>query len=377
MSPSYQTGTLRRVKRAGGKEAWEWRYRLRGKQQQETFKVEDYPTQKLMWQRLEQSISTLNEDSKKPLPITVTMGMLIKRYRKEHLSELRKSTRDTDGSMLHKYIEPKWGETRLSDLRAMDVDAWLKTLPIASSSRGRARRLMKQLLDKAMFWELMPIAINPITLVKVKGASLRVKRVEPYTPEQVMKLYGALKEPYSVMIAIAASLGLRVEEVIPLQWTDFDFKVTKKVFIQRAYTHGELGAPKSTASAAELPLPEDLIEIIQAYRPSVGNSIWLFPSPVTGGPRSADMILADHLKPAAKKLGLPKPGWHTSFRHGYRSWLGAGTATTSQQKDLMRHAALPTTMEYGGTPVEEMRPLVEAVSSRLKLKPKLKTPANA
>jgi hypothetical protein len=89
------------------------------------------------------------------------------------------------------------------------------------------------------------------------------------------------------------------------------------------------------------------------------------------------MILADHLKPAAKKLGLPKPGWHTSFRHGYRSWLGAGTATTSQQKDLMRHAALPTTMEYGGTPVEEMRPLVEAVSSRLKLKPKLKTPANA
>jgi integrase len=117
--------------------------------------------------------------------------------------------------------------------------------------------------------------------------------------------------------------------VIPLQWTDFDFKVTKKVFIQRAYTHGELGAPKSTASAAELPLPEDLIEIIQAYRPSVRNSIWLFPSPVTGGPRSADMILADHLKPAAKKLGLPKPGWHTSFRHGYRSWLGAGTATTS------------------------------------------------
>jgi len=27
------------VKRAGGKEAWEWRYRLRGKQQQETFVI--------------------------------------------------------------------------------------------------------------------------------------------------------------------------------------------------------------------------------------------------------------------------------------------------------------------------------------------------
>ena len=84
------------------------------------------------------------------------------------------------------------------------------------------------------------------------------------------------------------------------------------------------------------------------------------------------MILADHLKPVAKKLGLPKPGWHTSFRHGYRSWLGAGAATMSQQKDLLRHADYATTANYGGTPVEEMRPLVEAVSSRLKLKPKVK-----
>lgn len=376
MSPSYQTGTLRRVKRAGGKEAWEWRYRLRGKQQQETFKVEDYPTQKLMWQRLEQSISTLNEDSKKHLPITITMGMLVKRYRKEHLAELRKSTQDTDGSMLRKHIEPKWDDVRLSDIRAMDVDAWLKTLPIAAASKGRARRLMKQMLDKAMFWELMPIAINPITLVKVKGSSLRQKKVVPYTPEQVMKLYGGLDEPFSVMVAIAAMLGLRVEEVIPLQWDDFNFEI-KKVHIQRAFTHGALGPPKSSASEAELPLPQELIEILKAYRSRMGKSIWLFPSPVTGGPRSADQVLADYLKPAAKKLELPQPGWHTSFRHGYKSWLGAGDATLTQQKDLMRHSAMPVSDMYGRTPLEEMRPLVEAVSSRLKLKPKLKTPANA
>jgi len=37
--PIISNWTLRRVKRAGGKEAWEWRHRLRGKQQQETFVI--------------------------------------------------------------------------------------------------------------------------------------------------------------------------------------------------------------------------------------------------------------------------------------------------------------------------------------------------
>lgn len=45
----------------------------------------------------------------------------------------------------------------------------------------------------------------------------------------------------------------------------------------------------------------------------------------------------------------------------------------TEQKDLMRHSAIPVTELYGTTPVEKMRPLVEAVSSKLKLRPK--TPA--
>ena len=74
-----------------------------------------------------------------------------------------------------------------------------------------------------------------------------------------------------------------------------------------AYTHGELGSTKSTASAAKLPLPEDLITLLEEYRKK-SKSKWLFPSPVTGGPRSTDMILADHIKPVEEKLGLPRVG---------------------------------------------------------------------
>jgi integrase len=76
-------------------------------------------------------------------------------------------------------------------------------------------------------------------------------------------------------------------------------------------------------------------------------------------------MLQDHIQPVAKKLGLPHIGFHT-FRHSYRSWLGGGDATLSEQKDLMRHSSIGVTMSYGGTPVEEMRPLVNAVAAKLR-----------
>ncbi len=94
------------------------------------------------------------------------------------------------------------------------------------------------------------------------------------------------------------------------------------------------------------------------------------------------MILKDHIQPAAEKLKLPHVGWH-SFRHSYRAWIGGGEATLSQQKDMMRHADIGTTAGYGGTPVEDMRPLVKAVAAKLrpklrrKLQPKPKSPASS
>jgi len=365
MGQSYQRGTLRRVKRARGNEVWEWRYNLRGKRKQEMFRVADYPTEKAMWQHLETSISLLNRGTREPLPLSVTMGTVIDRYVKERLPELAKSTRDTDGSMLKVHIKPYWGKVPVAEVEPMDVDAWLKTLKMSQSSKGRARRMLKQLIDRAMYWKLIPRGINPISLVKVKGSTLREKRIELWTQEQVATLYDGLDPPYNVMVAVMASLGLRAEEMVALQWTDFDFEVKKELFIQRAYTHGQLGPTKSTASAAKLPVPEDLITLLKEYQ-QTSKSIWLFPSPVTGGPRYASMILTDHIKPAAEKLGLPKAGWHL-LRHSYRSWISGGAATMAEQKDLMRHSSIPTTDLYGGTPVEKMRPLVEAVSAKLKL----------
>jgi integrase len=222
MGQLYQRGSIRKVRRAKGNDVWEWRYRRKGKMKQQMFPVADFPTERALWKHLDTSVRLLNEDA--PLPVAVTMGTVIQRYLDEYLPTLSRSTQNTDGSMLRVHIKPVWGSVGISDVRAMAVDKWLKAMTLSPASVGRARRMMKQLVDKAMFWEYIPVSENPIKLVKVKGARSRQKRIVLYTIEQTMALIGELEEPYNLMLYVVASLGLRVEEVVALQWGDFDFK---------------------------------------------------------------------------------------------------------------------------------------------------------
>ena len=136
--------------------------------------------------------------------------------------------------------------------------------------------------------------------------------------------------------------------------------------IQRAFSRGEIKDVKSEASNRVLPFDEGLLQVLL---PRKGDpDAWLFPSPVTPRPLTPSVANTKILKPAAKKLGLPKIGWHT-LRHSFKSWIASGTATLTQQKDLMGQSSIEIGLMYGGTPVEQMRPFNEAIGAKLRIKP--------
>jgi hypothetical protein len=64
MGEQYQRGSVRKVKRASGKQVWEWRYRIKGVMKQESFNVADYPNQKVLWLHLETRLALLNDGSR-------------------------------------------------------------------------------------------------------------------------------------------------------------------------------------------------------------------------------------------------------------------------------------------------------------------------
>ena len=100
----------------------------------------------------------------------------------------------------------------------MFVQEWLDGIPLAPKTKGKIKALMHRLFEKAMFWELIPVGRNPMALVEIQGASKRRKKPIILTVEQYFAVLGLLPEPYRTMAVVAQCLGLRVSEILALQW---------------------------------------------------------------------------------------------------------------------------------------------------------------
>jgi integrase len=275
-------------------------------------------------------------------------------------------------TILNRHIMPKWETIPLSQVRPMFVQRWLDQKLVSPNTKGKIKALMHRLFDRAMFWELIPMGRNPMALVEIQGASRRRKKPIILTVEQYFTVLGLLPEPYRTMVVVAQCLGLRVSEILALQWRDVDFgELTMR--ITRAVVDGRVDELKTEYSEDELPLDPDLAGVLVAWRQQCPQSEqgWMFPSSITGHCYHASPIQQDYIRPAGRRLNLGDIGWHT-FRHTYRSWLDSvGTSMGVQQK-LMRHAQIATTMNVYGNALMESKRSANSKVVQMALRPALR-----
>jgi len=174
------------------------------------------------------------------------------------------------------------------------------------------------------------------------------------------------------MAVVAQCLGLRVSEILALQWPDINFgELTMRV--TRGVVDGVVDEVKTECSEDDLPLDPDLATVLLSWKERCPKSDEgrMFPSPITGRCYHASPIQQDYIRPAGRKLCLGDIGWHT-FRHTYRSWLDSvGTSMGVQQK-LMRHAQIATTMNVYGDAMMESKRAANSKVVQMALRPALK-----
>lgn len=315
-----------------------------------------------------------------PGAVPMTMGGLIDRYIADKLPE-RYSTRSSYLSCLKIHIKPRWGEFTLERIAAapFEVEKWFEQLAMAPKTKGHLKALMHRLYECAMKWALYPLGRNPMELVEIKDVTKRQKQPRVLTYDEFWALLKFVGEPYRTMVLVAQCLGLRISEVMALQWSDFDF-ANLTVRVQRGIVHGRVDVVKTEYSNDDLPLDSNLCAILQHWEQEcpVSPNGWVFPNPTTLKPYWQDSICADHIKPAAVKAGVgTNIGWHT-FRHTYRTWLDSTGAPIAMQRELMRHASIETTMNvYGRAVMSDAKRQANSKVVQMALRPVLSTKAKS
>ncbi|HZQ42382.1 MAG TPA: site-specific integrase [Acidobacteriaceae bacterium] len=426
----YQRGYLRRVPRANNRSAWEYRYAdpQTGKEKSMYFSTEQFPTQTAVERHLEAFVLKLNSDNPTLAVLEPTFHALLDRFiEEERLLEIKKTrpgqTCDRAGDLSYstalsylsviKRVRAEWGSTRITRLKPMKVQEWLRNMDVAPKTKGHIKAIMHRLYEKAMLWEMVDWQRNPMELVEIKGISKRRKKPVVLTTDQYYLILNLLPEPYRTMVIVAQCTGLRSEEVLALEWSDISFE-NLSMRVTRAVVHGRVKLVKTEYSEDELPLDPDFATLLLEWRRSQSRHApediptrltglhLLFPSPMTARHYHGAPIQQDYIRPAGCCLvacpkceaaagvwcvqDSPTPngkrllihderweaagkyagvGWHT-FRHTYRSWLDDTGAPMGVQQKLMRHAQISTTMNvYGNALMGAKREANTAVVNRI------------
>jgi len=350
-----QHGCMQRVSRKHGCDVWQFRWSktsVDGKRlhhKKVVGSVEQYPDETAARRMIVGLISEINTDGPPTNSSAMTVGQLCDHFAQRELSKENNwrshATKKIYRAYLNRWIRSHWQNHELAAVRTIQVESWLRTLPLAKSSCAKIRNLMSVLFNHACRYELFDR--NPIYLVR-QSAKRRSAPVV-LTPSQIKALVGSLAIRERTLVLLAASTGLRQSELFGIKWGDIDFS-REIMSVTRSIVYGVVGPCKTESSQKPVPIHPMLAEALMQWRKHsvyIKSDDWVFASKRYRGRRPfwGQAILRKYIRPAALSVGIQKRfGWHT-FRHSYSTLLRSVGTEFKVMQELLRHSSLRSTMD--------------------------------
>ncbi len=204
-------------------------------------------------------------------PSRVTLGEHLDRWLDEHARLRVKPSTLLRYRQLANRLKPFAGTVPLRDLRPERIQyAYAQLLEEGLSARTvlHHHRVLSQALKQAVRWGLL--ASNPADAVTPPRAAPRELRT--LRPEEVALLEDAAPDDeFRRLIQVAVKTGLRLGELLGLQWKDIDLE-GGRMRIQRSasYRNGEttLGPVKTGRSQRPVALSAETLAVLRAQRAS-------------------------------------------------------------------------------------------------------------
>ena len=232
--------------------------------------------------------------------------------------------------------------------------------PLSGKTILEHHRLLRAMLHKAVYWQL--IVANPAE--RVQAPKARKPKRRSYDDEQTKILLENLENlsieetKYKVAIILTVFTGVRLGELMGLEWQDVDFK-NGIISINRSSQYlSDMGVftktPKTESSIREIAIPEFIISLLEEYKlwyeeqKSIYGELWtnsdrLFVQ-ADGKPMHPSSISKWFVK-YVSTIGLPVINFH-GLRHTNASLLVAQNVDIAVVSARLGHAQISTTLDF-------------------------------
>ena len=285
---------------------------------------------------------------------------LYERCRRLIWTHLKNSTVGQYEYLLTTHILPRWGETKLKDLKTMDMQEFFNSFHprLAPKTIRLMHGSMRAILSQAVVWELIPK--NPAIGVRLPRRKSR-KAPVVLSLVDIKRIIEEIPEPSKSIITLIVFASLRVGEVLALRWKRV--MSDRLLIVERVYD-GEFDEVKTEAGHREVPFDQRgliaaTIDRCRANSSYLEADDLVFPNRA-GKPIDRHNLLNRQIKPTALKLGLPKEVDFRSFRTMHCSLMLRTGARPEVTRDNMGHANIDVTQNVYGRSWWEER--VEAVT---------------
>ncbi len=273
---------------------------------------------------------------------------LADRYMSDHCAgRCKKSTIKAHQWLLDKFILPRFGARKITELTTQDIGRFHQSLRETPYNANRCLGLLKAMFSKAEQWGLIPTNASPAAPIR----PFRERKRQRYlTPEEFSRFFAAIDTLerlqminvyQATAIRLLALTGCRLSEILELTWDEVDFR-HRRLVLQKHKT--------DSRGVKGVPLNDDAMTVLQ------------------GIPRKNDTpyVIAGNM-PCSHIVNLRKPWLRVlkeaeienvrlhDLRHSFASAAASAGIPIQIVGALLGHSSLQSTARYAHLYDEPLR----------------------
>jgi integrase len=316
--------------------AWYLRWYENGKRVTKRLgSTEEYPTQRSVEPLAHDLMREVNRSSE---PGTTLDSFIETRYLSYVRDNLRLSTHTSYQNLWSVHISDREeAQLRVREYTTYSVQCLLDSIAADKSLTGSSLQHIKHFLSGA-FRFAAQCGIresNPVRECRIPKTQKKSAETYAYNLDEIRRTLGVLPIHLKAAVAVAAFSGLRLGEIVGLEWND----VTKdEITVRRSVWRDQTNPPKSKASANYVPMIPALYSILNQYRATAKGKSRVFPF-------SLDAAGKRDVSKSMESVGLKWYGWH-AFRRGVASNLYALGCDDLIVQRVLRHSKVTVTREH-------------------------------